>query len=194
MTNETTLPKLQTMPIGVVMRRSPGVTRWAKWAWKAVAVLPGAGPADFRVIREEDGVTDFHIATMPMELFHTEVESYRTSLMMTPPSVFAILKKDGDAGNAYGIDLHLVTASADLAQEYQDGAEMIVEPVAMPDSLIGWIRDFCEAHYKDVPFKKRRRDRVRVDRKEDGKGDARIRQVADVYRSPAGQKGPKGNV
>ena len=189
MTNETTLPKLQTMPIGVVMRRSPGVTRWAKWSWKAVAVLPGAGPADFRVLREEDGVTDFHIGTMPMELFHTEVESYRTSLMMTPPSVFAILKKDGDAGNAYGIDLHLVTASADLAQEYQDGAEMIVEPIAMPDSLIAWIRDFCEAHYKDVPFKKRRRDRVRVDRKEDGKGDARIRQLSDVYRSPAGQKG-----
>lgn len=191
MNDDVTLPKSQTLPVGVVMRRSPGVTRWAKWAWKAVAVLPGAGPADFKVIREEGDVTDFHIATMPMELYHTEVDSYRISLMMTPPSVFAILKKDGDAGNAYGIDLHLVTASADLAQEYQDGAEMIVEPIEMPDALIGWIRDFCEAHYKDVPFKKRRRDRIRVDLKEDGKGDARIRQLSDVYRSPAAQKGRK---
>lgn len=182
------VPKSVTMPVGVVMRRTPGVTRWAKWAWKGVAVLPGAGPADFRVIRQEGDVTDYHIATMPMELHRTEVESYRTSLMMTPPSVFAVLKKDGDAGNAFGIDLHLVTASADLAQEYQDSAEMIVEPIAMPDGMIGWIASFCEAHFKDVPFRKRRRDRVRVDLKEDGKGDARIRQVADVYRSPGALK------
>lgn len=188
MTDDAKLPKQVTMPMGVVMRRAPGVTRWAKWAWKGVAVLPGAGSADFRVIRQEGDVTDFHIATMPMELHRTDVESYRTSLMMTPPSVFAVLKKDGDAGNAFGIDLHLVTASADLAQEYQDSGEMIVEPIEMPEAVIGWVRAFCEAHYKEVAFKKRKRDRVRIDRREDGKGDARIRQAADVYRAPGAQK------
>ena len=34
------------VPIGVVLRRTPGVTRWQKWAWKVTAVLPGAGPAE----------------------------------------------------------------------------------------------------------------------------------------------------
>ncbi len=185
---DSPIPKLQTMPVGVVLRRTPGVTRWAKWAWKAVAVLPGAGPADWKMVRDEAGITDYHVATLPMELHRTDAESYRTSLMMTPPSVFAILNHGMNAENEHGIDVHLVTASADLAQEYSDSGEMIVEAVAMPDALIGWVRDFCEAHYREVPFKKRRRDNMRVDQVEDGKGDARIRQTADVFRSPAGQK------
>lgn len=183
------VPKSMAIPMGVVLRRSPGVTRWAKWAWKAVAVLPHAGPGGFRVLREEGDVTDFHAATVLLDLHHTEVESYRISLMMTPPSVFAVLNKGDDAGNEHDIGVHLVTASADLAQEYQDSDEVIVEPIPMPEALIGTIRDFCEAHFKDVPFKKRKRDKKRVDLVEDGIGDARIRQVADVYRSPASQKG-----
>ena len=41
------------MPLGVVLRRTPGATRWVRHAWRAVAVLPGAGPADGRVLRDE---------------------------------------------------------------------------------------------------------------------------------------------
>ncbi len=60
----------------------------------------------------------------------------------------------------------------------------------MPEGLIAWIGDYVEAHHEDEAFIKRRRDKARVDRKEDGIGDARIRQVADVYRAP----GAKENV
>ena len=182
------IKKHMIIPMGVVLRRQPGVTRWAKWAWRAVAVLPNAGPGEFRVLREDGDITDFHAATAPMDLHWTEVESYRTSLMMTPPSVFAVLNKGADAGNEHDIGVHLVTASADLAQEYQDSDEVIVEPIAMPDALIATVRDFCEAHYEEVPFVKRKRDRKRIDLVEDGIGDARIRQAADVYRSPKSQK------
>lgn len=185
------VPVILSIPMGVVLRRRPGVTRWAKWAWTAVAVLPNAGPGGFRVLREEGDVIDFHAATIPMDLHHTEVESYRTSLMMSPPSVFAVLSKGEDAGNEHGIGVHAVTANADHAQEYQDSDEVIVEPVPMPEVLIGMVRDFCDAHYEEVPFVKRKRDRQRVDLVEDGIGDPRIRQTADVYRSPASQKGGK---
>ena len=184
-------PKTLTIPMGVVLRRSPGVTRWAKWAWKAVAVLPNAGAGGFRVLREEGGVTDFHAATVPMDLHHTGTEGYRTSLMMTPPSVFVVLDKGENAGNEHGIAVHTVTANADLALDWQDSYEMIVEPVAMPELLIAIVRDFCEAHFEDTPFIKRKRDRKRVDLVEDGIGDARIRQAADVYRSPASLKGKR---
>lgn len=180
-----------SIPMGVVLRRSPGVTRWAKWAWTAVAVLPNAGPGGFRVLREDGDVTDFHAATVLLDLHRTDVESYRTSLMMTPPSVFAVLNKGEDAGNEYDIGVHLVTASADLAQEYQDSDEVIVEPIPMPDALISHIREFCDAHFVGEPFRKRKRDKHRVDMVEDGIGDARIRQTADVYRSPTSQKGKR---
>jgi hypothetical protein len=182
------MPKTLTVPMGVVLRRQPGVTRWAKWAWKALAVLPNAGPGGFRVLREDGDVTDFHAATVPMDLHHTETEGYRTSLMMTPPSVFVVLDKGANAKNDHGIAVHCVTANSDMALNWQDSAEMIVEPVPMPELLVGLVRDFCEAHFEDVPFVKRKRDKKHVDLVEDGVGDARIRQAADVYRSPASLK------
>ena len=186
--SETATPKSLAIPLGVVLRRQPGVTRWAKWAWAATAVIPNAGPGGFRVLREDGDITEFHAATVPMDLHHTEVESYRISLMMKPPSVFVVLNKGVNAANEHGIDVHTVTASADRAQEWQDSDEVIVEPVAMPDALLATIRDFCDAHYKEVPFGKRKRGRKRGDLVADGIGDARIRQTADVYRSPAAQK------
>jgi len=186
--NMTDIAKSISIPMGVVLRRQPGVTRWAKWAWKAVAVLPHAGPGGFRILREEDDTTDFHAATVPMVLYWNEVESYRTSLMMTPPSVFAVLNKGEDAGNEHDIGVHLVTANADHAQEYQDSDEVIVEPIPMPEMLIGMIKEFCDAHFEDTPFVKRKRDKHRIDRVEDGIGDARIRQTADVYRNPGSIK------
>ncbi|CAN0606191.1 unnamed protein product [Ectocarpus sp. 12 AP-2014] len=54
----------------------------------------------------------------------------------------------------------------------------------MPEGLVAWIRDYVEEHHQDDVFIKRRRDKKRIDLKEDGIGDARIRQTADVYRAP----------
>lgn len=185
---DVSTPKTLSLPVGVILRRRPGVTRWAKWAWSAVAVMPNAGPGGFRVLRQEGDVTDFHAATVSLELHRAEVESYRISLMMSPPSVFVVLNKGEDAGNEHGIDVQLVTASADQGQNYQDSGEVIVQPVEMPDSLVAAIRSFCDAHYQETPFVKRKRDRQRVDLVEDGIGDPRIRQAADVYRSPTSLK------
>ncbi|MEO1532458.1 MAG: DUF3305 domain-containing protein, partial [Pseudomonadota bacterium] len=55
----------ETIPLGIVLSRRPGVTRWAAWHWRPTAVLPGAGPAaaragDWQVLREdENGAADF---------------------------------------------------------------------------------------------------------------------------------------
>jgi len=54
----------------------------------------------------------------------------------------------------------------------------------MPEGLVAWVRDYVELHHEEEVFVKRRRDKKRVDLKEDGIGDARIRQTADVYRAP----------
>lgn len=183
------MPKMVSIPVGVVLRRRPGATRWAKWSWSAVGVLPHAAPGGFRVLREDGEVTDFHAATVPLVLHRAEVESYRTALMMTPPSLFVVLDKGLNAGNAYGVAVHAVTANADTAMNYQDSAEMIVEPVAMPETAIAFVHDFCKAHHAETPFVKRVRDEARIDRVEDGVGDPRIRQSSDVYRSPASLKG-----
>ena len=171
------------MPLGVVVRRTPGVTRWARWAWKAVGVLPGAGSADWRVMREEDGATEFHAATCPLELHGAETEAYLHGLASRTPSIYIVLRES--QSDSQPLEVLLVTASPYEAQDYADSGEEIVEKVPMPEGLAAWVRDFALAHHEEEAFKKRRRDKTDIGKVEDGVGDPRIAQLTGVYRSPA---------
>ena len=67
--------KTAEMPVGVVIRKQPGVTRWAKWVWRAVGVLPGAGPAEWHEMRREDGAIEYHAATCTLEVLDDDLPS-----------------------------------------------------------------------------------------------------------------------
>ncbi|MGR3660275.1 MAG: DUF3305 domain-containing protein [Paracoccaceae bacterium] len=171
------------MPLGVVIRRIPGVTRWAKWVWQAVAVMPGASPANWNVLRTEDDAIEYHTATLDLELFHTDTEAYLQGLSTRVPSIYVVMREAPEEMDD-PLDIVLVTASPYEAQDYADTGEEIVEKVPMPEGLVAWIRDFVEAHHQDEVFVKRRRNKSRIDATEDGIGDARIAQLTDVYRAP----------
>lgn len=170
-----------SMPLGVVIRRVPGVTRWAEHVWQAVAVMPGAGDVSWKELRREGDAVEFHAATLPLELHRTDTEAYLHGLSAKIPSIYIVMR---DSETEAPMDLVLATASPYEAQDYADTGEELVEKVPMPDGLVAWIREFVETHHEDEVFVKRRRDKKRVDVKEEGIGDARIRQTADVYRAP----------
>ena len=187
--NVTTLiqsnQKCISMPLGIVIRRAPGVTRWARHVWKVSAVLPGAADARWKELRREGETIEFHAATVPLELYRTDTEAYMHGLSAKVPSIYVVMRdSDGDDP----LDVVLATASPYEAQDYADTGEELVEKVPMPEGLIAWIREFTEKHHEDEVFIKRRRDKKRVDLKEDGIGDARIRQTADVYRAPSSKE------
>lgn len=173
------------LPVGIVLRRTPGVTRWAKHVWKAVAILPGAGPADWKELRREGDAVEFHAATVDLELHSTDTEGYLHGISAKEPAIYVVMR---EGEGAAPLEITLATASPYEAQDYADTGEELVEKVPMPEGLIAFIRDYIEKHHEDEVFIKRRRDKKRIDLKEDGKGDARIRQMADVYRSPASKK------
>lgn len=173
------------MPLGIVIRRVPGVTRWVKHVWKAVAVLPGAGEASWKELRREGDAVEYHAATLTLELHRTDTEAYLHGLSAKTPSIYVVMR---DSETQDPLDMVLVTASPYEAQDYADTGEELVEKVPMPEGLVAWIRDFVELHHEDEVFVKRRRDKTRVDKREDGIGDARIRQMADVYRAPSGRE------
>ncbi|MEM7668599.1 MAG: DUF3305 domain-containing protein [Pseudomonadota bacterium] len=173
------------MPVGVVIRRSPGVTRWARWSWRAVAVLPGANSADWRELRREGEAVEYHAATLPVEIHRTDTEAYRVALSDDPPSCWVIMRPNEDPEIDREFSVFAITLSPFEAQDYADSGEELVERVPMPPALIAWVLDFVERHHVDEPFVKRKRDRKRIDLVEDGRGDARIRQTTDVYRSPS---------
>lgn len=175
----------RSLPIGVVLRKAPGVTRWVPWNWTVSAVLPGAGAADWRELRREGEAIEYHAATVSLDLHGAETEAYLHGLTAQVPSVFVVMREaDGDIP----LEVLLVTASPYEAQDYTDSGEEIVEKVAMPPGLIAWVRDFVEAYHEDEVFVKRRRDKARVDLVQDGIGDPRIGKAADIYASPALQR------
>ena len=176
-----------SIPLGVVIRRTPGVTRWAKWAWKAVGVLPGAGAAGWRELRRDGDVVEYHAATPTLELHGAETDAYIHGLAAQVPCVYIVLRK-GEDPHGPPLDVVLATASPYEAQDYADSGEEIVEKVAMPDGLIAWVRDFVETHHVEEEFKKRRRDRVKTDKVEHSIGDPRVHKLTDVYMAPQARK------
>lgn len=171
----------RTMPVGVVLRKAPGVTRWVPWNWTASAVLPGAGPADWRELRREGEAVEYHAATVMLELHGAETEAYLHGLSAEIPSLYVVMRQaDGD----FPLEVVLVTASPYESQDYDDSGEEIIEKVPMPPGLIAWVRDFVEAYHEDEVFVKRRRDKKRVDLVQDGIGDPRVNKAADIYASP----------
>jgi len=177
--------KEMMVPLGVVIRKTAGVTRWAKWAWRAVAVVPGATQADWRELRRDGEAVDYHAATVTLDLHHTQTEAYLHALSAKVPSVFVILRKriGVDAARA-PFKVVMVTASPFEAQDYCENGEDIVESVPMPEGLVALIRDFIEAHHEEEAFSKRRRDKLAEVPAQDGIGDPRIVQARDVYATP----------
>ena len=179
--------RVARLPVGVVVRRTPGVTRWAAWAWRAVAVTPGGGPGHWTELRREGDAVEYHAATVTLELHRAETEGYLVALNGVPPSVFVVMRPPAGRDGMPAVER--VTASAYEGQDYGDSGEVMVERVPMPDGLAAWIGAFCDRHHVEEPFVKRRRRRHFDDPKEDGKGDPRVRQAADVYRAPGQVKG-----
>ena len=179
--------RYDSMPLGVVVRRTPGVTRWASWAWKAVAVLPAAAQADWRVLRREGNAVEYHAATPLLELHGAETDAYLHGLAARIPAIYVILRQS-DAPDGPPLDVLLVTASPYEAQDYADSGEEIIEKVPMPAAVMAWVQQFVDTHHIEEEFKKRRRDRTRTDKVEHSVGDPRVRKAADVYQAPQTRK------
>lgn len=171
----------QTVPVGVVIRRQPGVTRWQKWNWTASGVLLGSGPSDWRVLRTDGDIVEYHGGTVQLDLHGAEAEAYDHNLKAQVPSLYVVMR-DGE-GEA-PLDILLVTASPYEAQDYTDSGEEIVEKVAMPPAMRAIVQKFVAEHHKEEVFVKRKRDKERVDLVQDGIGDPRIGKAADIYASP----------
>ncbi|WP_239031761.1 DUF3305 domain-containing protein [Paroceanicella profunda] len=176
-------PREAELRLGIVLRRIPSKNRWVSHVWRAVAVLPGAPPADWVLLREEDGAQEYHAATMPLVLHRSEAESYRVALAGRPRTVWVVLRP-APPGAAQDIAVRLVTASPFEAQDYMESGEELVEPVPMPEALEAWIAAFTDAQPDGPAFVKRRRV-PHAPAAEDGLGDRRIAQESDVYRAPS---------
>jgi hypothetical protein len=148
-----------SMALGVVVERRELDNRWQRWAWKAVAVIPGAPPIEaWRELMRGDRCVRWHAATMLLVLHRSETEAYRVNLSGRSPAIYVVLRAVPPSARTAGNDVapFAVTASPYDAEGYMEGDDL-VEAVPMPDGLVAWVQAFIQRHHVDQPFEKRKR-------------------------------------
>jgi hypothetical protein len=163
----------QSLPIGVVVERRLIDNKWQDYSWSPVAVIPGAPPMDpstdvWKLLREGDDWSHFHVGTLNLELFVGETEGYRSNLSGDASYVYVVLTK-GEEADEPEVMPFLVTVCPYEAESYTEGGEEIVEGVPMPDEIVAWVQAFIDEHHVDVPFKKRKQKKAYDPRKGDFK-------------------------
>lgn len=166
------------LPVGVVVERRPSSHPWADETWAAVDVLPGADPATrwLEVAREGEAVR-YHAATLPFTLHRGETEALVENLALDTPVIFAVLEP---GEGAWPWEPHLVTASPFEAQDHEDSGDALVAKLPMPEPLAALVQAFVAEHHREVPFHKRKRDRVRVEDEKFGKVPIFARSERDL--------------
>jgi hypothetical protein len=156
------MPYSVSMPVGVVVAREEVDSPWQDHAWRVVAILPGAAPVEgWKELRRGEGWTQYHAATVPLELFRKETEAYKYNLEGREPVLYIVLSEDDERDeDEFPYAVHLVTASPYEAQDYLDSGEEVVEPIPMPEPIAAWVSAFIEEHHVEQKFKKRKRDEV----------------------------------
>ncbi len=152
------MQRTETLPVGIVVERRDSTHPWQDHLWRPVGVLPGAPAGDpsgpWKRLRHGEGWEQYLAGTLTIELHRTDTEAYLDCLAADPPRVFVVLQEDPDG--EHEVRPFLATVSTYEAQDYADAGENIVEGVAMPESIIAWLRAFVDAHHVEQPFRKRR--------------------------------------
>ncbi len=157
------MKSIESMALGVVVERREIDNRWEDHEWRPVAVIPGAPEVEeWRPLRSGPGWTQYHIDTLPLELFRKETEGYRLNLSTERPLVYIILRR-GEEADEREIEASLVTACPYEAQDYLDSGDDLVEGVAMPEPVAALVADFIDQHHVEEPFRKRRNRRWQDD-------------------------------
>lgn len=156
------------LPVGVVVERREARSKWAEHIWVPVAVMPGRAALDpgTEMTRGEAGVR-YYLGSGEIDLHRSEAEAYHFNLASTEPALFVVLR--AQRPDPLPWRLQDITASPYHAQDYLDAAEDIVERVPFPDVILHQVTSFVDLHYKEEPFRKRRRDRVETENLQFGK-------------------------
>lgn len=163
------MARIETLEVGVIVERRKVDSPWQDWSWRPVAVMPGAPRVEGwkQTVTGADW-TQFHAATVTIDLHPAEAEGYVVNLQADSPRVWVVLR-EAENGGDFPYKVHAVTVSAYRMQDYMDSSEEIVEAVAMPASMVAWLDAYVAEHFVAAPFKKRKRDEIRVEDQKFGK-------------------------
>ena len=126
-------------------------------------------------------------AEASLDLHRAEAEAYAENLASSEPAIYIVLRNnevDDDRGNDVDVHLAELSLSPYNIQDIEDCGEDQVEKLPLQGPIAEFVQEFVMIHFKPEPFKKRKRDKARVDGNEMGRGDPRLQRNADVFRPP----------
>lgn len=159
-----------TLLVGVLAEKRKAQSRWVEDYWIPVGVMPQtSGLSEGDVVVEGDGFTRYFMGVYDITCHAVETEAYVHNFNARVPAIYIALRRTEDGAHPLPWHVHAVTASPYEAQDFEDSAEDIVERVAMPEDIERAIKDFVEHYHTEEEFKKRRRDKPRVEDHKFGK-------------------------
>ena len=140
--------------IGVVLERHSIDSPWQPYAWRTVAVVPGAsGFKEWKEMASGPRWTHYYAANLPLTLYRKETEGYRINLSQPIPSLYVVLKDINDERPKP----FLVTACPFEAGDYEISGDERADKVPMPNEILSLVGHFIKTHHIQEPFTKRQR-------------------------------------
>lgn len=159
-----------TIIVGVLAEQRKSASRWASDYWIPVGIMPAPQGLDTGdVIFRDETATRYFMGVAELTCHAAETEAYVHNFNSRTPAIYVVLRRDTDGETPLPWFVHTVTASPYLAQDFEDCAEDIVERVAMPPEIADAIREFTDAYHTEETFKKRRRDKLKIEEQKFGK-------------------------
>lgn len=157
---------VERMPVGVVVERQPGVTKWQEHVWRAVAVLPGSPMvAPWTELGREQGprgeIVRYYAGTAELVAYSGgDTRTYKHNIEAPEPSVYVVLRR---ADTLSGWTLYLATIDPAEAHSHADTGDDLVERLPMPPLVFDWLSAFVAQHHVERMEWKRKRDRADPD-------------------------------
>jgi len=151
-------PPLATIPVGVIVERTKGMSQWTEFYWRPVSVLVGAPDAPPWTKLSDDGErATFYVGSIDIELYRTETTYYRANLESESPALWVALRAT-NADPPYSVAA--VTADPAEGESLTETATDQIEQVPMPQAIKDIVAAFVAKHHVEQPFVKRKRDRA----------------------------------
>lgn len=143
-----------SIPISVMVARTCIDNPWQSHVWRPAGAMVGRTTLQVGSVMRGDAATTFYFAgTAPLELFSSDVESYRTNLAQDVPRLYVILDVSGEDSVP---TLQLVTAAPDEAESYLEGDGRLVDGIPMAPGLVDLLAAYVAEYPPASPASKRR--------------------------------------
>ena len=150
------MPK-EILRLGVLAQLRPPVTRWSSGELRALMVLPAEpATAPGTCVSREDGLETWYLCGRDLVLWSGDASHHQDNLNSGRPSVWVALR-GSDPARA---EVIAVTVDPYEGEGLASDPELIVDAVPMPEPIARSVAAFAQAHYFEMPFKKRQRQPV----------------------------------